>query len=127
MWYPALRQSVEDVWDAGTKESGHFLETLNGIQSLRINGVTIHREAARLNLNVTRRNTQLRQNRLQMSYELTHTLTESVVSAIILWQGAVEVLDGTFTVGMLVAYLSYQMRFSSSISNLTDNFFLAHA
>ena len=123
LWYPALRQSVEDVWDAGTKESGHFLETLNGIQSLRINGVTIHREAAWLNLNVTRRNTQLRQNRLQMSYELTHTLTESVVSAIILWQGAVEVLDGTFTVGMLVAYLSYQIRFSSSISNMTDNFF----
>ena len=32
-------------------------------------------------------------------------------------------LDGTFTVGMLVAYLSYQMRFSSSISSLTDKFF----
>ncbi|HHL4595973.1 TPA: ATP-binding cassette domain-containing protein, partial [Escherichia coli] len=29
----------------------------------------------------------------------------------------------TFTVGMLVAYLSYQMRFSSSISSLTDKYF----
>lgn len=46
-----------------------------------------------------------------------------MVSAIILWKGAGEVLDGTFTVGMLVAYLSYQMRFSSSISSLTDKFF----
>jgi ATP-binding cassette subfamily B protein RaxB len=33
-------------WDAGARESGHFLETLNGILSLRINGVTTHREAA---------------------------------------------------------------------------------
>jgi ATP-binding cassette subfamily B protein RaxB len=40
-----------------------------------------------------------------------------------LWKGAGEVLNGTFTVGMLVAYLSYQMRFSSSISSLTDKFF----
>jgi ATP-binding cassette subfamily B protein RaxB len=123
LWYPSLRQSAEDAWDAGARESGYFLETLSGILSLRINGVTTHREAAWLNLNVTRRNTQLRQSRLLMYYDIAHTLTGSVVSAIILWKGAGEVLNGTFTVGMLVAYLSYQMRFSSSISSLTDKFF----
>jgi len=123
LWYPSLRQSAEDAWDAGARESGHFLETLNGIMSLRINGVIAHREAAWLNLNVTRRNTQLRQSRLLMCYDIAHTLTGSVVSAVILWKGAGEVLNGTFTVGMLVAYLSYQMRFSSSISSLTDKFF----
>lgn len=58
-----------------------------------------------------------------MCYDIAHTLTGSVVSAIILWKGAEEVLNGTFTVGMLVAYLSYQIRFSSSISSLTDKFF----
>ncbi|MFV8871024.1 peptidase domain-containing ABC transporter [Serratia fonticola] len=123
LWYPTLRQSAEDAWDAGAKESGYFLETLNGILSLRINGVTAHREAAWLNLNVTRRNTQLCQSRLLMCYDIAHTLTGSVVSAVILWEGAGEVLNGTFTVGMLVAYLSYQMRFSSSISSLIDKFF----
>ncbi|MEN0614883.1 peptidase domain-containing ABC transporter [Klebsiella indica] len=123
LWYPSLRQSAEDAWDAGARESGYFLETLNGILSLRINGVTAHREAAWLNLNVVRRNTQLRQSRLLMWYDIAHTLTGSIVSAVILWKGAGEVLNGTFTVGMLVAYLSYQMRFSSSISSLTDKFF----
>lgn len=123
LWYPSLRQSAEDTWDAGARESGHFLETLNGILSLRINGVIAQREAAWLNLNVTRRNTQLRQSRLTMCYDIAHTLTASLVSAIILWKGAGEVLNGTFTVGMLVAYLSYQGRFSSSISSLTDKFF----
>ncbi|EPP8166265.1 peptidase domain-containing ABC transporter [Escherichia coli] len=123
LWYPSLRQSAEDAWDAGARESGHFLETLNGILSLRINGVTAHREAAWLNLNIVRRNTQLRQSRQLMCYDIAHTLTGSVVSAIILWKGAGEVLNGTFTVGMLVAYLSYQMRFSSSISSLTDKYF----
>ncbi len=29
LWYPALRQSAEDAWDAGARESGHFLETLS--------------------------------------------------------------------------------------------------
>jgi ATP-binding cassette subfamily B protein RaxB len=123
IWYPSLRQSAEDEWDASARESGHFLETLNGILSLRINGVSAHREAAWLNLNVTRRNTQLRQSRLLMCYDIAHTMTGSLVSAVVLWKGAGEVLNGTFTVGMLVAYLSYQGRFSSSISSLTDKFF----
>lgn len=123
IWYPSLRQSAEDAWDAGATESGHFFETLNGIMSLRINGVTAHREAAWLNLNVARRNSQLRQNRLMMFYNIAHTLTGSVVSAVILWKGAGEVLNGNFTVGMLVAYMSYQGRFSSSMISLTDKFF----
>ncbi|MCT4707710.1 peptidase domain-containing ABC transporter [Enterobacteriaceae bacterium H16N7] len=123
LWYPSLRQSAEDAWDAGARETGHFLETLHGILSLRINGVIAQREAAWLNLNVIRRNTQLRQSRLTMCYGIAHTLTGSLVSAVILWKGAGEVLDGTFTVGMLVAYLSYQGRFSASISSLTDKFF----
>jgi ATP-binding cassette subfamily B protein RaxB len=123
LWYPYLRQATEDAWDASARESGHFLETLNGILSLRINGVTAQREAAWLNLNVIRRNTQLRMSRLRMYYDIAHTLTGSFVSVFVLWKGAGEVLDGTFTVGMLVAYLSYQGRFSASISSLTDKFF----
>ena len=123
LWYPSLRQAAEDAWDAETRESGHFLETLSGILSLRVNGVISHREAAWMNLNATRRNTQLRQSRLLMYYDVIHTLTGSLVAAAVLWKGTVEVLDGTFTVGMLVAYLSFQGRFSASINSLTDKFF----
>ncbi|EOE6858122.1 peptidase domain-containing ABC transporter [Cronobacter dublinensis] len=123
LWYPSLRQAAESAWDAGARESGHFLETLNGILSLRINGVIAHREAAWLNLNVARRNTQLLQSRLLMYYDVAHTITASVVSVLILWMGAREVLNGAFTVGMLVAYLSYQSGFTSSMSSLTDKFF----
>lgn len=123
IWYPSLRQASENSWDASAKESSHFLETLHGILSLRINGIISHRESAWLNLNVIRRNTQLRQSRLNMWYDIAHTLTGSLVSAIILWKGASEVINGTFTVGMLIAYLSYQERFTSSISSLTDHFF----
>jgi ATP-binding cassette subfamily B protein RaxB len=123
VWYPSLRKAAEDSWEASSKELGYFLETLNGILSLRINGVIAYREAAWLNLNVVRRNTQLRQSRLLMFYDIAHSLTGSIVSVFILWKGAGEVLNGTFTVGMLVAYLSFQMRFSSSINSLIDKFF----
>jgi len=123
LWYPHLKQCAEDTWDASTRESSHFLETLSGILSLKVNGVIAQREAAWLNLNVTRRNTQLKQSRQEMYYDIAHTLTTSLVTSVVLWKGAGEVLDGKFTVGMLIAYLSFQGSFSSSISNLTDKFF----
>lgn len=123
IWYPSLRQASENSWDASAKESSHFLETIHGILSLRINGVIAHRESAWLNLNVIHRNTQLRQSRLNMWYDIAHTITESIVSAIILWKGANEVINGSFTVGMLIAYISYQERFTSSINSLTDHLF----
>lgn len=123
LWYPSLRQAAENSWDASTRESSHFLETLNGILSLRVNGVMPRRESAWLNLNVASRNTQLRQSRIMMWYDVAHTLTESLVAAAVLWLGAGEVLAGTFTVGMLVAYLSFQGRFSASISGLIDKIF----
>lgn len=123
LWHPAIRQATEDAWDAEARESSYFLETLNGILSLRVNGVIAHREASWLNLNVSRRNTQLQQSRLIMGFDIANTLTKSIASVIILWNGAGEVLDGNFTVGMLVAYLSFHTRFSSSISSLTDSIF----
>ncbi len=123
IWHPAIRQATEDAWDAEARESSYFLETLSGILSLRVNGVIAHREAAWLNLNVSRRNTQLQQSRLLMGFDIANTLTKSIASVIILWKGAGEVLDGNFTVGMLVAYLSFNTRFSSSISSLTDSIF----
>ena len=123
IWHPAIRQATEDAWDAEARESSYFLETLSGILSLRVNGVIAHREAAWLNLNVSRRNTQLQQSRLLMGFDIANTLTKSIASVIILWKGAGEVLDGNFTVRMLVAYLSFNTRFSSSISSLTDSIF----
>lgn len=122
-WHPAIRQATEETWDAEANESSYFLETLNGILSLRINGVIAYREGAWRNLNVSRRNTQLKQSRLVMGFDITNTLIQSIVSAFILWIGAGEVLAGNFTVGMLIAYLSFQTRFSSSISSLIDTFF----
>lgn len=47
----------------------------------------------------------------------------SLVSAAVLWFGANSVLSGQFTIGMLIAFLSYQARFSGSISSLIDKYF----
>ncbi len=120
IWFGTLKQAAQDSWSACTRESSHFLETLHGILSLRVNGALVQRESAWINLNVARRNTQLREGKLMMVYNIIQTVIASIVSAAVLWIGAGSVLSGHFSIGMLVAYMSFQARFSSSINSLID-------
>ncbi|CAI2416311.1 RTX-I toxin determinant B [Serratia ficaria] len=122
-WFSTLRRAAEDSWSADTQESSHFLESLRGVLSLRVNGALARRESAWRNLNVARRNAHLRESKLMMVYGIMHTSFGSLVGAAVLWQGAGAVLAGQFSVGMLVAYLSFQGRFSASINGLIDNVF----
>lgn len=123
LWFRTLRNAAEDSWTANTLESSHFIETLHGMLSLRVNGALTLRESAWLNLNIARRNTQLREHKLEISYSIINAIIASLVGATVLWCGARSVLSGQFSIGMLVAYMSFQNRFSSSISALIDKVF----
>ncbi|CAI2161177.1 RTX-I toxin determinant B [Serratia fonticola] len=123
MWFRTLRKAAEDSWTASTLESSHFLETLHGMLSLRVNGALTQRESVWRNLNIARRNSQLRESKLAISYNIVNTIIGSLVGAAVLWFGAKAVLSGQFSIGMLVAYMSFQVRFSSSINGLIDKIF----
>ncbi len=111
LWFRTLRRAAEDSWTAGTLESSHFLETLHGILSLRVNGALAQRESAWRNLNIARRNSQLREHKLAIGYDIINQIIGSLVGAAVLWFGANAVLSGSFSIGMLVAYMSFQGRF----------------
>lgn len=76
-----LRRAADATWQASTQESSHFLESLRGMLSLRVNAAIARREMAWRNLNVARRNAQLHQNKLEMAYHVIDTLLASVVAA----------------------------------------------
>ncbi len=88
-----------------------------------MNGTLPWRESAWRNININRRNAQLYEMKLGMIYNTINITIISLVSAAVLWFGANLVLSGQFTIGMLVAFLSYQGRFSGSISSLIDKYF----
>ncbi|MBB5189477.1 ATP-binding cassette subfamily B protein RaxB [Silvimonas terrae] len=123
IWFDVFRKAAENTWVASTKESSHFLETLRGILSLWVNDALTRREIIWRNLNVERRNAQLQQSKLGMAYHVLNTAIGGLVGATVIWFGAQAVLDRAFSVGMLVAYMSFQGRFTASISSLTDKIF----
>ncbi|GAL12506.1 colicin V secretion ABC transporter ATP-binding protein [Vibrio astriarenae] len=122
-WFGAFKRAEENTWEASTQEESYFIETIRGILSLRVNGTLPWRESSWRNLNINRRNAQLHEQRLGMIYNTMNVTIVSLVSAAVLWFGANLVLEGLFTIGMLMAFLSYQGRFSASISSLIDKYF----
>ncbi|CAK1809262.1 ATP-binding cassette, subfamily B, bacterial RaxB [Vibrio crassostreae] len=123
VWFNTFKRAEENTWEANTKEESYFLETIRGVLSLRVNGTLPWRESVWKNLNINRRNAQLHELKLGMIYNTVNISVISIVSATVLWLGANLVLNGQFTIGMLVAFLSYQSRFSGSIGSLIDKFF----
>lgn len=91
--------------------------------SVRVNGGTTWREGAWKNLNVARRNAQLNESKLLMVYDVVMDSLMALSTAGVLWLGAQLVLSGSFTAGMLIAFLSFQTRFSNSITALINCFF----
>lgn len=122
-WFGAFKRAEENTWEASTKEESYFIETVRGVLSLRVNGTLPWRESSWLNLNIKRRNAQLHEQKLGMVYNTMNIMIVSLASAMVLWFGANLVLDGLFSIGMLMAFLSYQGRFSTSISSIIDKYF----
>ncbi|WP_318440659.1 peptidase domain-containing ABC transporter [Photobacterium leiognathi] len=123
VWFGTFKRAEENTWEANTKEESYFIETVRGILSLRVNGTLPWRESTWKNLNIARRNAELYEQKISMIYNTINVTIISLVSASVLWFGSNSVLSGEFTIGMLIAFLSYQGRFSSSISSLIDKYF----
>lgn len=123
VWFERFKRAEEDIWTTNAKEQSHFLETIHGILSVRINGGLSWRENSWKNFNIARRNAQLNESRLVMIYSVFIDCLVAFTTAAVLWFGANLVLSGDFTAGMLVAFLAFQIRFSTSITDLINNYF----
>ncbi|MGR5287919.1 peptidase domain-containing ABC transporter [Vibrio maritimus] len=123
VWFGSFKRAEENIWVANAKESSHFLETVTGILSVRVNGGTSLRENAWLNLNVKRRNAQLHERKLTMIYGLMDQSLMGISVAVVTYLGAQLVLQSVFTIGMFMAFISFQARFSSSVFSLINKLF----
>ena len=118
--YTPLRQASMEaiVWDA--RQDSHFLETLRGIKTIKLFNGQESRRAHWLNLLVETVNRQLTTQKLQLLFRTANSLLLGVLAILVVWLGARRVLENTFSVGMLLAFIAYKDNFSSRVSELID-------
>jgi ATP-binding cassette subfamily B protein RaxB len=118
--FPALRERSARQLVAGARQQSHLLESLRGMQSIRIAGVEAERAATQANLMTDTTNQELGLARLGLGVNTARTLLFGIERIATVWLGARLTLEGTFSAGMLVAFLAYKDQFAARVSTLVD-------
>lgn len=119
-----MRLATEEHIVRGARQHSHFLETLRGMQTVRLFGHEAQRGASWQNLTVDAFNAGIRTERLGILYTGINGMLFGVESVLTIWLGARLVLDATpgqgFTIGMLFAFIAYRTQFVQRFAGLIE-------
>jgi ATP-binding cassette subfamily B protein RaxB len=118
--YGRLRRGTERQLVAAAQQQGHLLETLRGMQSLKVSGQEASRQFTYSNLLARTLNAEVGLARLGLGLSSANQGVFGLERLLVIWFGAGLVLEGAFSVGMLVAYLAYKDQFAQRVAGLID-------
>ncbi len=118
--YRPVRDRMEQQLVAHAKEQTHLLESLRGMQSLKVAGEEHRRRSTYENLMVDTSNQEVRLARMGLGFNSASQLVFGVERIAVIWIGALLALQNVFSVGMLIAYLAYKDQFAGRMAALID-------
>ena len=118
--YKFYRTISEELIVKRARSGSHFMETLYGIATIKSLNLKNRRSQHWLNTNIDVSNASLRQTRFDMLFGGINTFINSVDQVVILWLGALMVMDNTMTIGMFMAFNAYRGQFAQRASSLID-------
>ncbi|MBK6744208.1 MAG: peptidase domain-containing ABC transporter [Hydrogenophilales bacterium] len=119
-WYGPLRNATEEQIIHAAKQQSHFLETVRGVKTIKLFQRQDERRSTWLTLLVDQINADLRSQKLQVLYRLLNGVLFGLERVLIIWLGAKLILDGEFSVGVLMAFIAYKDQFDGRVSSLID-------
>ncbi|MGH8780192.1 peptidase domain-containing ABC transporter [Paraburkholderia sp.] len=123
LWYRPLRRATEEQIIHAAKQRSHFLETVRGVKTIKLFNRQGERRSGWLTLLVEQINASLHVQKIQLLYQQLNGLLFGIEGLLIIWLGARLVMDGQFTVGVLMAFNAYKGQFDSRVGSLIDRFF----
>jgi ATP-binding cassette subfamily B protein RaxB len=118
--YGPLRRASEEYIVRAARQQSNFLETVRGVQSVKLFNHQQQRGALYQNLLVDHFNAGVRVQRLQMLYRAINGAVLGIENVAVVWTGALFVLDGGFSVGMLFAFVAYKQQFITRVGALIE-------
>ena len=115
-----IRDGTERKLVAAARQQSQLLESIRGIQSVKLAGVEQRREAGYGNLMNDTVNREVWLAKLGLGFSTANQLIFGVERIAVIWIGALFAMQNVFSVGMLMAYLAYKDQFSGRIGSLID-------
>ena len=118
-FYPQ-RYATDEQLAHEAKASTHFIETLRGMMAIKLNMRENERRAAYQNLAVDQINAGVKVQQVGIFQRGANALIFGMESIAVVWMGALLVMEGKFSVGMLYAFIGFKLVFLGRINNLID-------
>ena len=118
--YRPLKERTEASIVARAKEQSNFMETVRGMQSIKLFG----QQSQRLNLWQNRFadsvNEDFRLGKWQISYQTINQLLFGAENTLVVFLAAYAVMAGDISVGMLFAFMTYKSQFTDRMAGLIE-------
>ena len=119
--YRPLREAQEEEIRSRARQHSSFLESVRGIQSIKLFNRQSLRRTQYQNLLADQFNADIRVQRLSILYRALNGSLFAVENVAVVWLGALLILDGGFSVGMLFAFVAYKQQFIGRSTALVEN------
>lgn len=102
------------------KANSIFMESVRAILPLKNFGREVMRDALWQNRKADALNAEIRVSKLQLVQQLGNNGIFALENIVVLWVGALAVLNSELSIGMLIAFLAYKAQFGARASTLID-------
>ncbi|MDA0155937.1 peptidase domain-containing ABC transporter [Vibrio sp. Makdt] len=123
LYYYPNRRLEEEIISTGASEDSLFLESIRGIQTLKLFNLECNRLNDWINISSDIINSRIKQGKLGITEGAISSFISSLESILIVYIGASIVMEGNLSVGMLLAFIAYKQQFTSSCSALISKWF----
>lgn len=118
--FAPFRRGTEKQLIAGARQESHLLESIRGVQSVKVAGRESIRQAGYFNLMNETVNHDVWLAKFGLSFGGANQLLFGLERIAVIWLGALLAMENVFSVGMLIAYLAYKDQFSQRVGTLID-------
>jgi len=116
--FKKYRKVNEDELNALAYEETSFMETIRGINTIKLFNAENKRESTWQNFQAESINQNIKMGNYQNLFTTSQSLLFNIENLVVIYFAALAVMDNTFSLGMLFAYVAYKRQFSTKVANL---------
>ncbi|AOT10078.1 peptidase domain-containing ABC transporter [Pseudoalteromonas luteoviolacea] len=118
--YKPLRRMSEEVIVTQAKEQSNFMETVRGIQTIKLFGREVQRQSTWHNKYADNLNAGIKVGHLNIGYEAINRVIFGLENVLVIYFAALLVMEGNLSVGMLFAFMAYKRQFVEKMASLIE-------
>lgn len=120
--YGPLRLASEEQIALEARANSLFMESVRAVTAIKLFAHEDERRARWMNATVDATNRGLSTEKMLVGYRAAQGLLSGLENILIVYLGALAVMENSFSVGMLFAFVAYKSTFSTRTSGLIDKF-----